>query len=258
MATTLSTALAPLPIPESAASAPRLEVSVREAPGELVVRVAGEAGVAQAGELAVALLRLSARRAPLVTLDLSRLSLLSSLAMGALATFRRGIVRAGGRVRLVACMEEQVRESLERTGMIAQFEAAEDCEVPGAALECPAQQQDRAREATHAFPKVHDLERRHGLTWGELAGMEPRLAELLWQARAAGARCRDWEDVPQTFAPFRNAVAEIVGFQGKHRGHPVLGSVGAYEVAYWRLHEAVAGLLPKPSVEAPCTGQRGT
>jgi anti-anti-sigma factor len=252
MATTLSAAAAPLAVLESPPITPWLEVSISEAPGELVVRLSGEAGVAQASDLTVALLRVSARRAPLVTLDLSRVSLLSSLAMGALAAFRRGIVRAGGRVRLAAGIPESVREGLERTGMIALFEVAENSAARAAAL-----QQDRDREAAHAFPKVHDLEQRHRLTWGELTGMEPRLMELLWKARAAGARCRGWEDVPQTFAPFRNAVAEIVGFQGKHRGHPVLGSVGAYEVAYWRLHEAVTGLLPRPAVDGPSTGQRG-
>jgi hypothetical protein len=97
------------------------------------------------------------------------------------------------------------------------------------------------------IPKVHDLERAHGVTWGELAGLEPRLAELLWQARAAGIGCRGREDVHRVFAPFRDALAELVGFRGRHNNHPVLGSVGAYEVAYWRIREAVAGLLPGPA-----------
>jgi hypothetical protein len=46
-------------------------------------------------------------------------------------------------------------------------------------------------------------------------------------------------------------VAELVGFRGRHSRHPVLGSVGAYEVVYWRLHEAVAGLLPRPADVLP-------
>jgi hypothetical protein len=91
------------------------------------------------------------------------------------------------------------------------------------------------------MPNVHDLERAHGVTWTELAGLEPRLAELLWQARADGARCRDRGDVERVFAPFRDAVAGLVGFRARQKHHPVLGSVGAYEVAYWRLREAVAG-----------------
>ena len=96
-------------------------------------------------------------------------------------------------------------------------------------------------------PSVQDLERSHAVTWGELAGLEPQLADLLWRARAAGAGCGGWEDVERVFAPFRDAVAELVGFRGRHRRHPVLGSVGAYEVAYWRLREAVSGLLPRPA-----------
>ena len=94
-------------------------------------------------------------------------------------------------------------------------------------------------------PRVQDLERAHAVSWGELAGLEPELAELLWRARAAGAGCGGWEDVERVFAPFRDAVAELVGFRGRHSRHPVLGSVGAYEVAYWRLRAAVSGLLPR-------------
>ena len=91
------------------------------------------------------------------------------------------------------------------------------------------------------------LEQARGVTWGELVRLEPRLTELLRQARAAGVGCGSWEDVARVFAPLRDAVAELVGFRGRHQNHPVLGSVGAYEVAYWRLHEAVAGLLPRPA-----------
>ena len=98
-----------------------------------------------------------------------------------------------------------------------------------------------------AYPRVHDLERTHGMTWQELTGLGPRLAELLWQARADGARCRDREDVGRAFAPLRGALAELIGFRGRHRNCPVLGSVGAYEVAYWRLREAVSVLLPRPA-----------
>ena len=102
------------------------------------------------------------------------------------------------------------------------------------------------------IPKIQDLERARGVTWGELAGLEPQLTDLLWRARVAGANCRSREDVSRVFAPFRAALAELVGFVGRHSRHPVLGSVGAYEVAYWRLHDAVAGLLPRPAdVQAP-------
>jgi hypothetical protein len=99
------------------------------------------------------------------------------------------------------------------------------------------------------IPNIHDLERAFGVTWSELARLEPRLDELLWQARADGARCRRPEDVAGIFASFRDALVDLVGFTGRHTRHPVLGSVGAYEVAYWRLYDAVAGLLPQPAAD---------
>jgi anti-anti-sigma factor len=226
--------------------APGIEVSVREAPGELIIRVGGEAGVKQVSELAGALFGLSARRAPLFTLDLSGLRSVSSLALGALVAFRRGVVRAGGRVRLEAGLQEPVRESVERTGLLDLFGSPEEGQTASAHDKAPpAQHRKAAGERVNVVPRVQSLERAHGLTWGELVGLEPRLAELLWQAREAGASCRAWEDLPRVFTPFRNAVAELVGFRSRHSRHPILGSVGAYEVAYWRLHEAIAGLMPR-------------
>jgi anti-anti-sigma factor len=87
----------------------------------VVVRFGGEAGVGQAGELAAALLRLSAGRTPLLALDLSGLHFISSLAMGLLVDFRRGVVRSGRRVRLSANLNEPVREALARAGLLALF-----------------------------------------------------------------------------------------------------------------------------------------
>jgi hypothetical protein len=105
------------------------------------------------------------------------------------------------------------------------------------------------------IPKRHELERAHGVTWGQLTELEPRLSELLWKARQDGAHCRCREEVSRVFVPFRSAVAELLGFQGRHRDHPILGSVGAYEVAYWRFYDAVAGLLPKPFVDVSYAGE---
>jgi len=34
--------------------------------------------------------------------------------------------------------------------------------------------------------------------------------------------------------------AGLVGYVGKHRNHLILGTVAAYDVAYWKLHNAVA------------------
>ena len=94
------------------------------------------------------------------------------------------------------------------------------------------------------YPNFRELERLHGVTWHDLAEMEPRLGELLWRALQAGVGCRGWSDVERVFSPIRNAVAELAGFAGHNHRHSVLGSTGAYQVAYWKLYDAVAGLLP--------------
>lgn len=94
------------------------------------------------------------------------------------------------------------------------------------------------------YSKVQNPSRFYGSTWAELTEREPRLNELLWQARSAGAQCRSWEEVPRLFAPFRGALAELVGVMSSRSGDPVLESVSAYDVAYRRLYEAVSGLLP--------------
>jgi anti-anti-sigma factor len=100
---------------------PLIEVGVGKTTGEVVIRLAGEAGIRQADELTAALLGLSALRPPLVTLDLSGLHAISCLTMGVLVTFRRGIIRAGGRVRLAAALQQPVRTALEGAGLFTLF-----------------------------------------------------------------------------------------------------------------------------------------
>jgi hypothetical protein len=88
---------------------------------------------------------------------------------------------------------------------------------------------------------VKDIEDMHGVTWEQLAALEPELTELLTFARMVGNGCRKWHDVERGFTQFKNDIVKLVGFCGKHRGHPVLGTRAAYEVTYWKLHNAVAG-----------------
>jgi hypothetical protein len=52
--------------------------------------------------MTAALVRLTAQRPPLVTVDLSGLSAISCLVMGVLMAFQHWLVRSGGRVRLGA------------------------------------------------------------------------------------------------------------------------------------------------------------
>ena len=126
MATSLLSPRAPSRVCEGARRVPQIEVEVSETPEQMVVRIAGEASFRLAGDLEVVLLRLSLRRPPLVTLDLSGLHFVSSLAMGALVAFHRGVVRAGGRVRLAAALQWPVRECLERAGLLILFGPPEE------------------------------------------------------------------------------------------------------------------------------------
>jgi hypothetical protein len=104
------------------------------------------------------------------------------------------------------------------------------------------------------YPNFRDLEQIHAITWFELAELEPRLQELLWQARKVGGACRQWSEVDRAFAPIRNSLTELVGFGRRNPQHSILCGTEAYQVAYWKLYDAVAGLLrrcPGVAEEAP-------
>jgi anti-anti-sigma factor len=98
-------------------------VAVSHTPDDMVIRVKGEARVECASALLGALLAPAARRPGVVTLDLSELRCISSLALGVLVGYRRGVVRAGGRVRLAGGLQPAVQEALARAELLDLFEA---------------------------------------------------------------------------------------------------------------------------------------
>ena len=106
-----------------------VEVITRQAGDGLVIRVRGEAGVRSAGALEAGLLAPSACRPVVVTLELSELRCISSLAMGVLVAYRRGVVRTGGRVRLAEGLQPAVRETLARAELFDLFETNADAGV---------------------------------------------------------------------------------------------------------------------------------
>jgi anti-anti-sigma factor len=87
----------------------------------MAIRVKGEPREEFAGALLDGLLAPTECRPALVSLDLSELRFMSSLALGVLAGFRRGVVRAGGRVRLVGEVQPAVGEALSRAGLLGLF-----------------------------------------------------------------------------------------------------------------------------------------
>jgi hypothetical protein len=171
------------------------------------------------------------------TCDLGDLVFLSRLALSVLALYRRAAVRAGARVGVAAELHTAVCAALTRANWPG------PCETAGGAKACvgraPLGEDGRAM-----YPSVNDVQRTFGVTWRQLVEQEPQLEALLRRAQLARAGCRGCGDVERGFGPLRNDLAALIGFAGKHRGHPVLGSAGAYEVAYWKLHNAVAGLAP--------------
>jgi anti-anti-sigma factor len=98
-------------------------VEVSQPYGDMVIRVKGEARFDCAGALLAGLLAPAAQRPAVVTLDLSELRCLSSLCMGVLVAYRRGVVRRGGRVRLAEAMQPAVKEALTRAELLELFEA---------------------------------------------------------------------------------------------------------------------------------------
>jgi anti-anti-sigma factor len=212
-----------------------MEVEVNDTPEGVVVRLRGEAGVPEAAALEAALLPVGTRRPARVTFELSELLSISSLAMGVLVAFRRAVVRAGGRVCLAPDLQPLVRQALHRAELLDLFEAVAAAVAgvePG-----PSAADGRKPDPNGEVPPTARV------TWGQLVDLEPRVEALLWRARAAGASCRTPTDVARAFSPVRNELAELIGFAGKHHRHPVLGSPGAYEVAYSKLHDDVAAFV---------------
>jgi anti-anti-sigma regulatory factor len=215
----------------------------------VVVRLRGEAGVAEVGLLEDSLWRLPAGRPARVTFDLSELRSISSLALRVLAAHRRAAVRAGARVCLAPDLHPEVRAALDKVELTGLFEGVGSTEPGGG----PAPVAEGAREP---YPNVEDVQRAFGVAWAEVVELEPRVEALLGRARMAGAHCRTFAEVARAFGPLRNDLAGLIGFAGEHQRHPLLGSDGAYEVAYWKLYDAVAGLLPgRPGAEAAPANQ---
>jgi anti-anti-sigma factor len=80
------------------------------------VAIGGEASFDQAEVISAQLFRIPLGAYSLVVLDLAGLTFLSSLAMGALVGFRRGLLRRGVEVRL-ANVQAQVWLALELAGL---------------------------------------------------------------------------------------------------------------------------------------------
>jgi anti-anti-sigma factor len=217
-----------------------LEIEVLDTAAGVEVRLRGQAGVLEADALETVLLRLAARRPACVIFELSKLESISSLAMGLLVAYRRGAVRVGGRVCLAGDLQPGVREALDRAQLLSLFDEVGTTSPCGTPADLDGR---RLHTIVDEAPGCC-------LTWAQLVELEPRLATLLWQARGAGAGCRTITDVARVFVLVRSELTALIGFAGQHQRHPVLGSTAAYQLAYSKLYDAVAGLLPGRAARA--------
>ena len=105
---------------------------VAETPWGVLLRLEGEADVHAAGRMQFILMRLVACRLQLVVVDLSGVTFLSSLAIGALVGLRRDLGRWGGRVKLAA-IPPMIYESLKTSRLDMLFEVCATVEEAQAA-----------------------------------------------------------------------------------------------------------------------------
>jgi anti-anti-sigma factor len=101
-----------------------LHVEIYESPEAVVIRLEGEAGLAAAEGIQAPLNLVVARHPDVVILDLAGLLCATSLFLGTMVGFRRGIVRQGGRVKIVG-LTERMREIMTSTRLIDLFEVVE-------------------------------------------------------------------------------------------------------------------------------------
>jgi anti-anti-sigma factor len=90
---------------------PTLTLVLHDTPRGLVAQLRGDAGVAAVDELEKLLLPLAARRPPLLVLDMSGLEFISSLAMGTLVAFQRGLKRHRSQL-VLAAVSPVIRQAL--------------------------------------------------------------------------------------------------------------------------------------------------
>ena len=108
-------------IPTRRKPACKLTFCLQRHPHFLCVAIKGEASFDQAEVISAQLLSIPLDAYTLVVLDLAGLTFLSSLAMGALIEYRRGLWRRGIEVRL-ANVQAQVWLALESAGLAPLFE----------------------------------------------------------------------------------------------------------------------------------------
>ena len=110
-----------------------LKVTITHQPGIAIVTLEGEARL-QLKELEMQMARVSAEHPAIVILEMSGLSMMSSLGMGLLVSVRAGLKRRGGRL-LAAGTQPIVLDSFKRARLESIFEVFETFEAALASVQ---------------------------------------------------------------------------------------------------------------------------
>ena len=116
-----------------------LEIQQADEPRGLTVRIAGHVDMRAAEALGDRLMPICAKRPPLVVLDLSGVTFIGSMGLGALVTFRKAVIRCAGSLRLAAVpppiWDIIVHARLEK--MFEKYDTVEDALATPAAPQSP-------------------------------------------------------------------------------------------------------------------------
>jgi anti-anti-sigma factor len=117
---------------------PSLDIQIDEKPNAVVVRLTGHAAIGESNNLQSSLNYLEEQHPPLVVFDLARLDYVTSLTMGMLIAFRRGLARHDGKVKLAAA-RPMVLETFRVAGLSAVFDFVDSVEGALSPVNSPAE-----------------------------------------------------------------------------------------------------------------------
>jgi anti-anti-sigma factor len=105
-----------------------LQIESKKKGKAIVVSIKGDAGMAFVGLLQQELSRVCEAKAELVVLDMSELSFISSMGMGTLVNFRKGVEKCGGTVK-IAALQPLLAEAFRRARLTEMFEIVESVDA---------------------------------------------------------------------------------------------------------------------------------
>ena len=105
-----------------------LQVESKKQGNAVVVAIRGDAGMAFVGQLQQELSRVLEGKPRLVVLNLTDLAFISSMGMGTLVNFRKGVEKCGGTVK-IAALQPLLADAFRRARLTEMFEIVESVDA---------------------------------------------------------------------------------------------------------------------------------